>query len=447
MTIRFPLIPSIDSGRSPCRLVVTALAIVATVVTAPLLAADYAYPIDNPYLATIAGTPAPLEARIPATKIQERRLAKRPGYLRRPDVPAVLQFPARLHYAALLQEGPAPLTFVLAGTGGNHKSESVRSLMRVLHDAGQHVIGLPSPTHPAFIVAASTTGVPGEQRQDAADLHAIMGQIDSTLRAEGRSITGYRLTGYSLGALNAAFVAALDAEQPHFAFERTLLINSPVSLYSSISKLDRFLDNVPGGVDNLDRLFDRVIEQLSVAYQRSTNVEFTQDLIFAAFEDAPPTREEMAAVVGAVFRFAAMNLSFTADLVTDFGFLKPRELTLDRRADLSPYLTVALRVGLTDYFHEFFWPEQQRLGATGGNDRFAFADRQGLAAIADFLANDPSIYAIHNRDDIILSQGEIDFFEPVFGDRVRLYPNGGHLGNLTERSVMNHIRAVMTADD
>lgn len=413
---------------------------------APITAFADDLPITNPYLATISGTPEALRADVPATRIHTRRLAERVPGARRADVPQCLPYPERLEYSVLTQTGPAPLTFVIAGTGGHHNAGNVQLLMRALHAAGHHVVGITSPTHPAFIASASSTGVPGEQRLDAADLYAVMTLIDAQLRARDVVSTSYRLTGYSLGGLNAAFLAELDQRRQHFNFARTLLINSPVSLYSSISKLDRFLQNVPGGVDNLDRLFNTVINELSLAYQRSSSVEFSQELIYAVFADNPPTREDMAALIGAVFRFAAMNLTFTADLVTDFGFLKPAEQTLARRADLSPYLNVALRVGLTDYFHEFFWPAHQRLGTAGNLDRFAFADRQDLGSIRDFLSSNDRLFAIHNADDIILEAGEIDFFRPVFGDRVRIFPTGGHLGNLSARTVIEHIVQTLSDD-
>ncbi|MEM1435188.1 MAG: alpha/beta hydrolase [Pseudomonadota bacterium] len=409
------------------------------------VAYDYAFPIDNPYLATIAGTPEALIAEVPEKRIRERRLNVRSAHARRTEVPRCLPFPDRLEYSLLAQkQKSAPLTFLIAGTGSDHRAGSVALLMRALYGAGHHVVGLPSPTHPRFVASASSSGVPGDQRRDAEDLYRVMAQIRRELEADGIQASSFRLAGYSLGGLNAAFVAALDARQRQFDFHRTLLINAPVSLYSSISKLDRFLDNVPGGVDNLDRLFNEVLERLGEAYQRSSNVEFTDELIYSVFKDAPPTQEAMAALIGAAFRFAAMNLSFTADLVSDYGFLKPRGLELGARVDLSPYLAVALRVGLTDYFHEFFWPEQQRLGNTGELDRFAYADQQGLAPLSDFLRGNPRIYATHNADDVILEAGEIAFFKPVFGSRVQIYPNGGHLGNLSERSVVEHIVTVLS---
>jgi hypothetical protein len=44
-----------------------------------------------------------------------------------------------------------------------------------------------------------------------------------------------------------------------------------------------------------------------------------------------------------------------------------------------------------------------------------------------------------NADDIILAPGEIDFFPRVFGDRARIYPTGGHCGNMDYSTNVAHM--------
>ena len=46
---------------------------------------------------------------------------------------------------------------------------------------------------------------------------------------------------------------------------------------------------------------------------------------------------------------------------------------------------------------------------------------------------------IHNQDDLILEPGEIDFFPRVFGDRAKIYPKGGHCGNMDHRDNVAHM--------
>jgi hypothetical protein len=56
--------------------------------------------------------------------------------------------------------------------------------------------------------------------------------------------------------------------------------------------------------------------------------------------------------------------------------------------------------------------------------------RDGLRAIGGYLRDTPKIGLMHNADDILLSADDLQFLEGVFGDRARIYPTGGHCGNL-----------------
>ncbi len=387
------------------------------------VAADFSYPIANPYIATIAGTPAVLTTQHPRALVLN--IAKLP---RMPDrsIPAALWYGAQLEYSFATQEGPAPLIFTIAGTGGYHNGGTSKLLMEAFFNAGYHVVGITSPTHPEFTIAASTTSVPGHMRKDARDLYRVMEEISAQL-APKLSATAYHLAGFSLGGTEAAFVAQLDQKKQVFNFEKVLLLNPSVSLYNSISKLDGMLNNIPGGIENLGDFFAKVVSRIGSVYTRSTAIEFNQDLVFEAFKSQPPTDEELAAIIGMAFRLVAANLIFTADVMTDFGFIKPSRQKLQRNTALGEYFEVALRIGFTDYFHEFFWPYY---ADQFDGDRAEFAQSQSLVALRDFLQNSKNIAVVHNEDDIILVPGEIDFLRTTFGDRAFIYPRGGHLGNL-----------------
>ena len=57
-------------------------------------------------------------------------------------------------------------------------------------------------------------------------------------------------------------------------------------------------------------------------------------------------------------------------------------------------------------------------------------ERDSLRAIGDFLRDTPKIGLMHNADDILLSEDDLEYLEGVFGERARIYPKGGHCGNL-----------------
>ena len=52
-----------------------------------------------------------------------------------------------------------------------------------------------------------------------------------------------------------------------------------------------------------------------------------------------------------------------------------------------------------------------------------------LRAIETSLRGNPKFAALINDDDFILSAADRDYLQDLFGERTRVYPRGGHLGN------------------
>lgn len=389
---------------------------------------DYNYPIPDPFAATVIGTPEPLRAKLPDDV--PWRLGKLPPVR---EVPDVFWYYDEFVYIEAFQKSEAPLIFVIAGTGANAYSANNLALMKAFYQAGFHVAGITSPTHQNFVVSASATAVPGDLRRDAEDIYRVMQGIRENIPDKVK-ISEYFLTGYSLGGIQAAFVSLLDEERQVFNFSKVLLINPPVSLYSSIGKLDRMLENVPGGMTNFNRFYDEIVHKVSDAYNKSDSVEFNQELIYKAFKENPPSDEELAAVIGFAFRLSSSNMIFTSDVMTNYGFIKPANVELTKTTSLTEYGKVGMRVGFTDYFHEYFFPYYR--AEDPSLTRHKMVEDNSLRSIEDYLRNSPKIAVVTNQDDIILSQDEIDFFPRVFGDRAKIYPHGGHLGNLKQYQTM-----------
>ena len=119
-------------------------------------------------------------------------------------------------------------------------------MMEELYAAGYHVDILSSPTHPNLIISTSTSHVPGDRTEDAADLYGLMETIWNRIKEE-IEVSDFSVVGYSLGGTQAAFVAKLDEERKRFNFRKVLLINSAVSLYDSVARIEALLDKIPGG--------------------------------------------------------------------------------------------------------------------------------------------------------------------------------------------------------
>ena len=122
---------------------------VSTNASAP---ASYGYPIADPLLATVLGTPPALRAAVPdAIDVERRSLTLFPDR----EIPRVLWSSKKFEYSFVAQREPAPLIFLIAGTGARFDSEKNAYLQKVLYQAGMSVVNISSPTHPDFIITAS----------------------------------------------------------------------------------------------------------------------------------------------------------------------------------------------------------------------------------------------------------------------------------------------------
>jgi hypothetical protein len=173
-------------------------------------------------------------------------------------------------------------------------------------------------------------------------------------------------------------------------------------------------------------------------------VQFNEELLYKAFETLRPTDELLAALIGVVFRIAGANMAFTSDVMTDFGYIKPSNVRLTRYTDTKVYERVSMRLGFTDYFHAYFYPYHKALEPD--ISREALIEQMSLATIEEYLANTDKIFMMHNADDLILETGEIDYLMQLFGDRGKVFPYGGHMGNMEHRDYIGHMLAVMTGE-
>jgi hypothetical protein len=408
-----------------------------SIVTVQVFAAtdDFDYLEENAFMATIAGTPRHLMAPVPhELEVRQADLSVRVLPERR--LPPVLSQFRELHFRIAYQEHPAPLMFLIAGTGSGFDTARMDYLKRVFWQAGMHVIVLSSPTNYDFLAAASYSGLPGLGYEDARDLHrAMMLAAEQAQRQQRIEITGYHMAGFSLGALNAAFVGELDSHLQHFDFQSILLLNPPVDLLTSINRLDRLAYTQVAGVDNTDSFYEHIFGKLSAYFATAGMTNIGEGLFYEIQRsDVALTDADMAMLIAAVFRFSAADLNFMADLVTGGGLYAPADETLRVSTSLTPYLRRALFCNFSCYVETQLWPAWQERNP--GRSMRDMAWRTSLESVEGYLRNNQRIAVISNADDFILSRDNYYFLADVFGDRAFLYPRGGHGGNLQHRDVV-----------
>jgi hypothetical protein len=388
--------------------------------------AKYDYPISNGYEATVVGTPMMYMAPVPM-EIKVKNLFLKVFKDRK--TPKIFWYSDKLKYSLAYQKEKAPLIFIIAGTGAAYDSSKMKYLQRAFFQAGFHVISLTSPTHPNFIVTASKSMVPGHIAEDAEDLYRVMELAYEQVK-DNINVSGFHLTGYSLGAAEAAFVSKLDEERKSFNFQKVLMINPPVNLFNSVEILDQMLvENIPGGLDNMDAFLDRFFQGLSVYYKENNKIDFSDpDLLYDMYNRFHPEDTTLEALIGISFRLSSGNMVFTSDVMKNAGYIVPQGAKLVTGSSLTNFGIVAYRTGFMDYFDEYFYPFFKTRNPSLTRDELIM--EASLESVATYLKKTDKIALMHNQDDIILKPGDIDFFKQVFGDRATIYPNGGHCGNM-----------------
>jgi len=387
---------------------------------------EYGYPITNPYVATILSTPpdlaAPLPKEIPVKELEMTVFPDR-------KIPDVLWYNEKLFYSLASQKEKAPLIFIIAGTGARYDSPKAIAMQKAFFQAGFHVICLSSPTHPNFITSASKFGLPGDIRSDSLDLYRVMKMAWEDAR-ESIEVSAFYLTGYSLGGTQSAFISFLDENEKAFNFKKVLMINPALSLYDSAVRLDNMLvENIPGGVNHFDDFYAKLMQNITNSYKYGDFVDLNFEFFYRAFDKVIPTEQEQKAVIGFSFRISAANIIFVSDVMRNSGWIVPKNLELTRYSSITDYGKVAGRTqGFSFYAENMLLPVFKKNNPDLTLERLI--DGSSLRSIEEYLKRTQKIGLVTNEDDLILGKGDIEYFKEVFQERARIYPRGGHCGNM-----------------
>jgi pimeloyl-ACP methyl ester carboxylesterase len=367
---------------------------------------------------------APLPAKVPLSEINI-------SFSWTPPVAETLWFDRRLRVWLSAQDKPAPLAIVISGTGSDGNTKTISVLRAALYGAGYHVLTMPSPTSPRFIVSTSSTGVAGDLMQDGHDLYAAMQQIIAHLPRKVR-ITDIDVLGYSLGGANAAVVKSIDATEGKLKIHRVVMINPPVSLFSSVGRLDRLFATAIGPGDRaIELLYRRLYAQIANLYRASDRLELDQNFILSASAATLRTDAEFSAAIALAYRLELSDMFFIGDLYAKTGVIVDPDHPPTVNDSLEEIQRNLRARPFADYFTGVFAPYylKHRPDATSAS---LIADNR-LDIIGDTLRSDGDYYAQTNSNDLILNKRELAWLQDTLGPRIVVYDHGGHLGTVGER--------------
>jgi hypothetical protein len=247
-------------------------------------------------------------------------------------------------------------------------------------------------------------------------------------------VSEFYLTGYSLGASEAAFVAKLDEEKRVFNFKKVLMINPAVSLYTSAKILDEMiLAALPGGLKDFNDWLNRVLGRFGEIYKTMGNVDLGHDFLYDVYKAVnktqTPKQENLATMIGFAFRMSSDNMIFTSDVMTNAGLIVPKNLVLGSADSLYEYFRATSTTTFVDYFDELLFPYYKARYPELTQEKAI--EIISLHNIQAYLEKSPKIGLMGNEDDLILTPQDLNFLKYVFGSRAKIYPYGGHCGNMS----------------
>lgn len=402
---------------------------------APPRSPAYDYPVDDPLLATVIGTRAQdypsLPARVPSASLRMPRVDPA-------AIPPAFWDQQEVRYSLARQRGRAPLVFLIAGTGSRYSSDKMTFLEALLWGAGYHVAALSSPTHPDFILTASASHMPGYMPADVDDLYTLMRRIVGLLAEDDVEITSVSLVGFSLGGTEAAFLAERDSRERALGFRRVLLVNPAVDLFDSAQIFDRMFDvSLPDGGAGSLRLITDLLRRLTPYIHQRSRSRVDDEFLYAIAERENLTAAELSAIIATVFRLALANMVFTADVMTGGGHVVEVGSSPGVSTSLTDALKRASRFTFERYLDEVLLPYWRARRPDLDRERVIAA--ASLASIEGYLKDSGHIGVMTNADDIILTPAHLAFLRETFGERARIFPRGGHAGNLAYRDNAHYI--------
>lgn len=381
---------------------------------------EYSFPLKDPYVATIVGSSTLMMPGVSSEiDIEEFTLDLK----KESELPASLWYQDGFKFSLVKQPDKAPLIFIIAGTGAAYNSTRMSYFQRIFYDAGYNVISITSPVHTNFVLNASQSKMPGLLAQDSKDLYEVMYKAYEKVK-DKVDVSDFYLMGYSLGASQAAYISYMDEKDKYFDFKRVYMMNPTVDMYKSGIKLDNLLDeNIGGDKKNIGKLIDEIFTLISKK-NHGGEINLSESNIYSLFSNKIISEEKMKALIGLAFRLISVDLNYVTDLSNGTKVYVKEEVP--QYGSLFKYFETIDFASFHDYLDNVAEPYYAQKGVS----REEVLEGVRLDIIEDYLKNSKKIAVATNEDDLILDQKDLKFLKDTFKDRIVIFPNGGHSGNM-----------------
>jgi pimeloyl-ACP methyl ester carboxylesterase len=268
----------------------------------------------------------------------------------------------------------------------------------------------------------SSAKVPAYPPTDRSDVLAMLEAIDAHLERRHPDLLGERsLVGFSMGGFQALQLAATEGRRStgSLRFARYVAINPPVDLHHGVTELDSFAVAANEWPESeRDALIDNTfLKVVKIATQGPGPGK------------APPfdgTQSKL--LIGLSFRMVLRDIIYDCESRHDLGALQS---PVSRWRRHEAYQEI-MGFSFEDYFRKIVVPYYQ----TQGVGMADFKREADLRSYTSGLASNRKARVITNRNDFIKNPNDLSWMQGTFsGERLRVFPNGGHLGNLGDEKL------------
>lgn len=398
------------------------------------IASDYPYK-ESAIMATVLGTPAEQQYKFKNPKGPKVR-----KFTTTKKIPEILRQWKDYEYGVWTQKDKkAPLIILISGTGSVYNSGMSLYLANVFYDRGYNVIDFSSPTTMPYIVSQSKNAYAGYIKDETAQLYDLIQKAILREKSDGMKINKTYIGGYSLGGFQSLLIHEMDEKNNRkIGIEKSLLLNSPISILTATKKLDGYL--IKNGVydaRSLEKYLDTIFSKL--VYDKSMQIK---DMEFSSLTTTLGKlglgEKDFEILTGLLFRFYSANMTFAGEVFSGnnaVGRLSNKK-SYKRFDSVSNEFREGLSVSFNEYAKEILYPYLKKFKYPD-LDFNKFIDDFDLRSSQDFInRNNKNIVFITSTNDILLEKEDLDYIKNTFSNRV-LIPFGGHTGALWHKDVAN----------
>ena len=324
-----------------------------------------------------------------------------------------------LKFNCWMQRDNAPLVFVMPGLGSHRLSLTALAVAEHLYANGFSVVTISSVFHPEFMSHASTAALPAYAPIDSKDLIVALSVINNDLENRHPGRIGKRaIIGLSMGGFQALQIAAREKSQSRdlLVADRYVAINSPVDLKIGAGFLDAFYKApLQWPQQERDDRINQTTAKALMLHAPSSRAK-TSPVTFGS--------NESKYLIGLNFRSILRDAIFSSQSRHNLGQIQAPLSSWNRN---SAYDEIS-HWSYSDYFKKLVVPYYANRGISASEILYE-ADLRNQSSQ---LRSNSKVRVIANRNDFLLGPDDAAWLKSTFrGKKLTIFPNGGHLGNLS----------------